>query len=184
MKGIAETMDCLQKEGRLLRGEHNILGEALLVIASAAGVQQQQEALVWLLEPSMKQWTQMDWQSAYLSDPAGLVRLCSGTQFMWSLFHSLTFFEKALKRSGSRKSNLTLQNGSLQCNNSMSSHPLASHLEWMLPPLLRLLRALHSLWSPPVMQMLPVELKAAMSMSDESELVFLGKGTLKCQRAH
>ncbi|KAI3942418.1 hypothetical protein MKW98_013070 [Papaver atlanticum] len=183
MKGIAETMDHLQKEGRLLRGEHNILGEALLVMASAAGIQQQQEALVWLLEPMMKQWTQMEWQSAYLSDSSGLVRLCSSdTQFMWSLFHSVTFFEKALKRSGSRKSSLTLQNGSLQCNNSVSSHPLASHLEWMLPPLLRLLRALHSLWSPPVMQMLPVELKAAMSISDVERASLLGEGNVKVSK--
>ncbi|MCL7029899.1 hypothetical protein MKW94_009024 [Papaver nudicaule] len=182
MKGIAETMDHLQKEGRLLRGEHNILGEALLVIASAAGIQQQQEALVWLLEPLMKQWTQIEWQNAYLSDPAGLVRLCSDTQFMWSLFHSVTFFEKALKRSGSRKSSLNLQNGSLQCNNSMSSHPLASHLEWMLPPLLRVLRAVHSLWSPAVMQMLPVELKAAMSISDVERASLLGEGNTKASK--
>lgn len=37
MQGIADTMAYLQKEGRLLRGEHNLLGEAFLVMASAAG---------------------------------------------------------------------------------------------------------------------------------------------------
>ncbi|KAK1277397.1 Protein HASTY 1 [Acorus gramineus] len=37
MKGIAETMARLQGEGRLLRGEHNLLGEAFLVMASSAG---------------------------------------------------------------------------------------------------------------------------------------------------
>lgn len=30
-------MACLHAEGRLPRGEHNILGEAFLIIASAAG---------------------------------------------------------------------------------------------------------------------------------------------------
>ncbi|OVA15069.1 Exportin-1/Importin-beta-like [Macleaya cordata] len=183
MKRIAETMDYLQKEGRLLRGEHNLLGEALLVIASAAGIQQQQEALTWLLEPLSKQWTQIEWQNAYLSDPTGLIRLCSDAPFMWSLYHSLTFFEKALKRSGIRKSNLNLQNGSTSSNNSMTLHPMASHLSWMLPPLLRLLRALHSLWSPPVMQVLPVELKAAMSISDIERGSLLGEGNTKLSKA-
>lgn len=36
-QGIADTMAYLQGEGRLLRGEHNLLGEAFLVMASAAG---------------------------------------------------------------------------------------------------------------------------------------------------
>ncbi|KAG4949247.1 hypothetical protein JHK86_042486 [Glycine max] len=29
-KGIADTMGCLQREGSLLQGEHNLLGEAFL----------------------------------------------------------------------------------------------------------------------------------------------------------
>lgn len=37
LQGIADTMAQLQNEGRLLRGEHNLLGEAFLIMASAAG---------------------------------------------------------------------------------------------------------------------------------------------------
>jgi hypothetical protein len=37
IKGIADTMAYMQREGCLLRGEHNLLGEAFLVMASAAG---------------------------------------------------------------------------------------------------------------------------------------------------
>lgn len=37
LQGIADTMAYLQKEGRLLRAEHNLLGEAFLVMASASG---------------------------------------------------------------------------------------------------------------------------------------------------
>ncbi|KAM3344520.1 hypothetical protein P3S68_024229 [Capsicum galapagoense] len=48
--GIADIMAVLQTEGGLLRGEHNLLGEAFLIMASAAGVQQQLEVLAWLLE--------------------------------------------------------------------------------------------------------------------------------------
>ena len=98
-------------------------------------IQQQNEVLAWLLEPLSKQWTQLEWQNAYLSDPTGLVRLCSETQFMWSLFHTVTFFEKALKRSGFRKGNLNQQNNSLE--GSIPTHPMVSHLSWMLPPLLK-----------------------------------------------
>ncbi|RYR17918.1 hypothetical protein Ahy_B03g062581 [Arachis hypogaea] len=36
-QGIANTIGCLQREGCLLRGEHNLLGEAFLVMASVAG---------------------------------------------------------------------------------------------------------------------------------------------------
>lgn len=101
-------------------------------------MQQQQEVLVWLLEPLSKQWTQTEWQEAYLSEPAGLVRLCGETSFMWSLFHTVTFFEKALKRSGVRKGNINLQNfQNVPVPNSTALHPMASHISWMLPPLLK-----------------------------------------------
>ncbi|XP_012463642.1 protein HASTY 1 isoform X2 [Gossypium raimondii] len=179
MKGIADMMACLQREGRLLRSEHNLLGEAFLVMASTAGIQQQQEVLAWLLEPLSQQWIQIEWQNNYLSEPLGLVGLCSERAFMWSLFHTVTFFEKALKRSGTRKGNSNLQNSSTAIS---TPHPLASHLPWMLPPLLKLLRGIHSLWSPSVFQMLPGEIKAAMSMSDVEQSSLLGGGNPKLSK--
>ncbi|KAK9293164.1 hypothetical protein L1049_021152 [Liquidambar formosana] len=169
MKGIADTMAYLQREGCLLRGEHNLLGEAFLVMASAAGVQQQQEVLAWLLEPLSKQWTQPEWQNAYLSDPAGLVRLCSETQFMWSIFHTVTFFEKALKRSGIRKGNLNLQNSSTA--NPTPLHPMASHLSVDVASSLK-----------SVTQALPGEIKAAMTMSDVERTSLLGEGNTKLSK--
>ncbi|XVF42101.1 hypothetical protein PTKIN_Ptkin01aG0333100 [Pterospermum kingtungense] len=179
MKGIADTMAYLQREGRLLRGEHNLLGEAFLVMASAAGIQQQQEVLAWLLEPLSQQWIQVEWQNNYLSEPLGLVRLCSETAFMWSLFHTVTFFEKALKRSGTRKGNFNLQNSSTATS---TPHPIASHLSWMLPPLLKLLRGIHSLWLPSIFQILPGEIKAAMSMSDVERSSLIGGGNPKLSK--
>ncbi|XP_076910372.1 protein HASTY 1-like isoform X2 [Bidens hawaiensis] len=175
MKGIADTVSYLQKEGQLLRGEHNLFGETFLIMASAAGPQQQQEVMTWLLEPLSHQWIQLEWQNAYLSDPAGLIKLCGDTKFMWSLFHTVTFFEKALKRSGVRKSGVNNNNS----NASSIPHPLASHLPWMLPPLLKLLRAIHSLWSPPVTQILPGEIKSAMAMSEFERTGLLGESNPK-----
>ncbi|GAV64215.1 Xpo1 domain-containing protein [Cephalotus follicularis] len=180
MKGIADTMAYLQREGSLLRGEHNLLGEAFLVMASAAGIQQQQEVLAWLLQPLSQQWTQPEWQNSYLSEPQGLVRLCSDTLFMWSIFHTVTFFEKALKRSGMKKGNLNSKNSSTA--GSTFLHPMASHLSWMLPPLIKLLRALHSLWSPSIFQTLPGEVKAAMTMSDVERFSLLGEGNPKISK--
>ncbi|KAK4414228.1 protein HASTY 1 [Sesamum alatum] len=177
MKGIASTMTYLQTEGVLLRAEQNLLGEAFLVMASSAGVQQQQEVLVWLLEPLSKQWTQSEWQESYLTDSTSLLRLCADTQFMWSVFHTVTFFEKALKRSGFRKGSLSSENSSK--TNSPAEHPMVSHLSWMLPPLLKLLRAIHALWSPSVTQALPGEMRAAMSMSDVEKAGLLGEGKTK-----
>ncbi|KAK3005844.1 hypothetical protein RJ639_015777, partial [Escallonia herrerae] len=180
MKGIADTMSYLQKEGCLLRGEHNLLGEAFLIMASMAGFQQQQDVLAWLLEPLSQQWTQLEWQNAYLSDLSGLVRLCAEPVFMWSLFHTVTFFEKALKRSGNRKGHVNIQNNSTA--SSTPWHPMATHLSWMLPPLLKLLRAVHSLWSPPVTQALPAEIKAAMIMIDAERTSLLGEGNPKLSK--
>lgn len=177
MKGIASTMTYLRNEGVLLRAEQNLLGEAFLVMAASAGDQQQHEVLLWLLEPLSKQWIQAEWQDAYLSNPTGLVQLCAETQYMWSVFHMVTFFEKALKRSGFRKGSLSSENTSK--TNSPAAHPMASHLLWLLPPLLKLLRSIHSLWSPSVSQALPGEIKAAMIMSDVERISLLGEGKNK-----
>ncbi|RYR64882.1 hypothetical protein Ahy_A03g010909 isoform A [Arachis hypogaea] len=111
-QGIANTIGCLQREGCLLRGEHNLLGEAFLVMASVAGIQQQQEVLAWLLEPLSQEWTHSEWQDKYLSEPYGLVYLFSEAQVMWSSFHSVTFFDKALNRSGIKKANWNPENSS------------------------------------------------------------------------
>ncbi|XP_024952005.2 protein HASTY 1 isoform X1 [Citrus sinensis] len=181
MKDIADTMAYLQREGRLLRGEHNLLVLLIPVKFSTwCRIQQQQEVLAWLLEPLSQQWMQLEWQNNYLSEPLGLVRLCSDTSFMWSLFHTVTFFERALKRSGIRKANLNLQSSSAE--NTAVIHPMASHLSWMLPPLLKLLRAIHSIWSPSISQLLPGEIKAAMTMSDAEQFSLLGEGNPKFSR--
>ncbi|KAK7284295.1 hypothetical protein RJT34_19040 [Clitoria ternatea] len=180
MKGIADTMACLQREGRLLQGEHNLLGEAFLVMASSAGIQQQQEVLTWLLEPLSVQWTQMEWQDKYLSGPHGLVQLCSESSVMWSIFHTVTFFERALKRSGLKKANWNSENSSAP--NSAPLNPMASHISWMLTPLLKLLRVIHSLWSPSVSQSLPGEVRAAMIMNDVERFSLLGEGNSKLQK--
>lgn len=94
--------------------------------------------MTWLLEPLSHQWTQLEWQNTYLSDPAGVIKLCGETQFMWSLYHTVTFFEKALKRSGLGKINTNSTNSTASSN----PHPLASHLPWMLPPLLKVISLL------------------------------------------
>ncbi|XP_058738613.1 protein HASTY 1-like [Vicia villosa] len=180
MKGIADTIACLQREGRLLQGEHNLIGEAFLVMASSAGIQQQQEVLKWLLEPLSQKWTQQEWQDRYLSSPHGLVQLCSEAPVMWSIFHTVTFFERALKRSGMKKAQGNLENSST--SDSTPLNPMASHVSWMLNPLLKLLRGLHSLWSPSISQTLPVEIKSAMAMSDVERFSLLGEENPKLQK--
>ncbi|KAL6884683.1 hypothetical protein ACP4OV_010619 [Aristida adscensionis] len=174
MKSIADTMAYLQGEGRLLRGEHNHLCEAFLVMASSAGIQQQQEVLAWLLEPLNKMWIQVEWQTTYLSDPSGLTNLFADSQFMWSIYHTVTFFEKALKRSGAKKPTATPQ---APTTTSVPGylHPMSSHLPWILPPLLRLLQCIHLLWAEPFAQSLTGEIKAAKSMTIAEQASLLGE---------
>ncbi|XP_062210590.1 protein HASTY 1-like [Phragmites australis] len=174
MKNIADTMSYLQGEGRLLRGEHNHLCEAFLVMTSSAGIQQQQEVLAWLLEPLNKMWTQVEWQTAYLSDPSGLTSMFADSQFMWSIYHTVTFFEKALKRSGTKKSAATPQAPTTTAATGYL-HPMSSHLPWILPPLLRLLRCIHALWAEPFAQSQTGEIKAAKSMTVGEQASLLGE---------
>ncbi|KAF2950142.1 protein HASTY 1 isoform X2 [Oryza sativa Japonica Group] len=174
MKNIADTMAYLQGEGRLLRAEHNHLCEAFLVMASSAGIQQQQEVLAWLLEPINKMWTQVEWQNAYLSDPSGLTHMFADSQFMWSIYHNITLFEKALKRGGSKKSASAPQALATTVVTA-NLHPMCSHLPWILPPLLRLLRCIHMLWAEPFSQSLAGEVKAAKSMTVAEQTSLLGE---------
>ncbi|KAG2244157.1 hypothetical protein Bca52824_094015 [Brassica carinata] len=177
MKSIADTMAYMQKRERYSVESTTFWVKHFLLWLLRLGnmkAQQQQEVLAWLLEPLSQQWIQSEWQNCYLSDPMGLVRLCSNTPFMWSLFHTVTFFEKALKRSGHRKSNLNTTSVT-----SQDLHPMAHHLSWMLPPLLKLLRVIHSLWSPSVYQTLPPDMKAAMTMADVERYSLLGEAIPK-----
>jgi exportin-5 len=47
---------------------------------------------------------------------------------------------------------------------------------------LQLLRAVHSLWSPSISQILPGEIKAAMSMTDAEQFSLLGEGNPKISK--
>lgn len=77
----------------------------------------------------------MEWQDKYLSGPHGLVQLCSDVPVMWSIFHTVTFFERALKRSGLKKANWNSENSSTP--NSIPLNPMASRISWMVTPLLK-----------------------------------------------
>lgn len=47
---------------------------------------------------------------------------------------------------------------------------------------LQLLRAIHSLWSPSIVQVLPMEIKAAMTISDTERTSLLGEGLPKSSK--
>lgn len=100
-------------------------------------IQQQQEVLAWLLEPINKMWTQVEWQNAYLSDPSGLTHMFADSQFMWSIYHNITLFEKALKRVGPKSAAAPQALATTVVTGNL--HPMCSHLPWILPPLLRVI---------------------------------------------
>ncbi|KAL6615319.1 hypothetical protein ACP70R_037589 [Stipagrostis hirtigluma subsp. patula] len=174
MKNIADTMAYLQGEGRLLRGEHNHLCEAFLVMASSAGVQQQQEVLAWLLEPHNKMWTQMEWQTAFLSDPSGLTNMFADSQFMWSIYHTVTFFEKTLKEEWNQKA----YSNSTGTNYNISSWLSASNVFTSTmdsATSLKLLRCIHALRAEPFAQSQTGEIKAAKSITVAEQASLLGE---------
>ncbi|RDY07831.1 Protein HASTY 1, partial [Mucuna pruriens] len=101
MKGIAGTMVCLQREGRSLQGEHNLLGEAFLVMASFVGIQQQPKKKTKPLSPTVD----IIGVAGLIFGPHGLVQLCSAAPVMWSIFHKWHPLRGHLKRRGSKKAN-------------------------------------------------------------------------------
>ncbi|CAH8386137.1 unnamed protein product [Eruca vesicaria subsp. sativa] len=161
LKGVADKVARLQREGAFLPGEHKSLVEGFSTMTSASGVQtQQQDSFELLLEPVRQQWTQPEWQNEYLSTPSGFIQLCSNAPLIRSIVNTVAVFENALKGCNFKKRKL---------NTFETTHPLACHLSWMLPPLLKLFRVINSLSSPEVYQTLPTNLKEAMKIT-EAEL--------------
>ncbi|BBN01643.1 exportin-5 [Marchantia polymorpha subsp. ruderalis] len=174
---IATTMEELQQQGRLPRGEVNLLGEGLLIVGSAGGNVQHGQVLDWLLGPFRMRWQQPEWQQRFLSSPSGIVDLLScrdkifvgpaandGKSYneeIWFVYHTVTFFERALRRCAEPKK-------------SKSPSLMVSHLQWMLPPLLKLLRCIHALWSEAIMPTLPAEVRGALAMGVPEQLSLLG----------
>ncbi len=127
--------------------------------------EQQSLVLEWLLGPLRQQWLQPEWQEHFLSSPGGLVQLLTqkpGVPVdqntkepesehngqMWSVYHTITFFERALRRCTappSGKTSLTTQPVSSDTSNvdmdgsvtATAGHPMVAHLAWILPPLLK-----------------------------------------------
>jgi exportin-5 len=157
-------MIVLQQQGLLLQSETNLIGESLLVLGSAAGGEQQSLVLEWLLGPLRQQWLQPEWQEHFLSSPGGLVQLLTqkpGVPVdqntrepesehngqMWSVYHTITFFERALRRCTPPPSGKTLTTQPVSSDTlnvdmdgsitATAGHPMVAHLAWILPPLLK-----------------------------------------------
>ncbi|KAI5006841.1 hypothetical protein ZWY2020_041221 [Hordeum vulgare] len=147
MKNIADTMAYLQ-------------GEAAYVLSMITYVKR---FLLWPpplgFNSNRKSWPDM----------------FADTQFMWSIYHTVTFFEKALKRSGTKRSTTAPQAATTTTTATGYLHPMSSHLSWILPPLLRLLRCIHALWAEPFAQSLTGEIKAAKSMTISEQASLLGE---------
>ncbi|CAA7041201.1 unnamed protein product [Microthlaspi erraticum] len=155
LKGLADRMTRLQREGTLLPGEHSSLVEAFFAMTSASGAQGQQDSSTLLIEQVRQQWTEAEWQKEYISSPSGFVRLCSNPPLMRFVVNTVMVFENALKGYRFKKRKLN--------RISEMNHPLACHLSWILPPL-KVFRVINSLSSPAVYQTLPPNLKAAMKI--------------------
>lgn len=91
--------------------------------------QGQQDSSALLIEQVRQQWTQPEWQNEYLSSSSGFVRLCSNPTLMRFIVNTVVVFENALKGYRFKKRKLN--------RISEMNHPLACHLSWILPPLLK-----------------------------------------------
>lgn len=101
-----------------------------------------------------QQWIQPAWQDQYLANPASLVRLFTENSSnddahaeMWSIYHTVNFFERALRRCAN-PSGKTYSGSSATVHNvdmdgavtPASSHAMIQHLTWMVSPLLKVMK--------------------------------------------
>ncbi|XP_040942118.1 protein HASTY 1 isoform X3 [Gossypium hirsutum] len=92
---------------------------------------------------------------------------------LFELLNSLPFIVKDPSTRGARHARLQI------CTSFIR---IAKAADKSILPHMKLLRGIHSLWSPSVFQMLPGEIKAAMSMSDVEQSSLLGGGNPKLSK--
>jgi exportin-5 len=116
--------------------------------------EQQVQVLEWLFGPMQQQWILPSWQEKYLASPASLVRLltqdvsiANAHEEMWSMYHTVTFFERALRRCTNPSGKAPSGPSSTADNVDMdaaampaSNHAMIPHLAWMFSPLLKVRR--------------------------------------------
>eukprot|EP00898_Chlorokybus_atmophyticus_P001839 jgi/Chlat1/2656/Chrsp178S00157 len=163
---FADGISTLQQQGILQDGDHIMLQEALLVIASKAGDTAQSQVFNQILEPLRLRWTDPHWQSSLTSAQSFVAFLAPAQlnceQRAW-LFSAMAMLEKLLKRAEPAAAKQS------------ASHPLSQHLQWILPPLLQLIKCLHELWSPPVQQqVLPAGYQEALDIGPFEKSMLAG----------
>lgn len=113
--------------------------------------EQQVQVLEWLFGPMKQQWMLPAWQEKYLASPGSLVQLLTqdvniadSHEEMWSMYHTVTFFERALRRctnpSGKASSGAPAPADNVDMDAAAapsSSHAMIPHLAWMMSPLLK-----------------------------------------------
>lgn len=190
MEVIWRTVCELQEQGLLQQGEHNLIAEAFLVAASAAGRECQAQVLEWFLKPLQDRWGQNNWQNQYLLSPGNLVELLNRetkdglqNEEMWSIFHSLTFFERVLKRCASQDPDW-YHRGPIAMGTISLSHPMMSHLIWIIPHLLQLIRCIHAFWSPSFKPLVPSTVQGALMLSTAEQAYLIGEAGPKVSKSN
>jgi exportin-5 len=134
------------------------------------------QVLGYILAPLASQWSDPSWRQSIgtpLSFAATFLPLeqmqeaqTHGTTFSlgarakrWSLYHQATLLERAYRRTltgpNIQQQDRQHQQSSSGCGTDASpcsSHALSIHLSWSLPVVAQLLRCLHGLWEPSVLQ--------------------------------
>ncbi|KAI5071083.1 hypothetical protein GOP47_0013334 [Adiantum capillus-veneris] len=182
---IWKTISALQEQGLLQQGEHNLIAEAFLVAGSAAGKECEARAFDCFLSPIQSRWKINHFQERFLSAPGNLLALLtkqttnSQNDEMWSIFHSIVFTERVVKRCASQYPDVWRGGTAIE-----PFHPIINHMKWIVMPLLQLLRCIHALWSPKIKHSLPTIVQGALRMSSAEQASVIGEAGTKSAKAN
>ena len=181
IEGIAVRVNELWNAAQIRPGERNTITEALLAASMSGPVELQFSLAEWALSPVRTAWSDPEFQSriatpqAFLSyyvpvsvvskeeSPGGVSIGCQAGR--WALYHQVHMIERAVRRMMK-----TGQNAA-----SAAQHPLAGHMAWAIPTLLKLVMCLNAVHTPAGRDALGAA-AGAVEISPQERALYLKRG--------
>ncbi|KAL5203892.1 hypothetical protein ABZP36_008763 [Zizania latifolia] len=143
-----QKLDMGKGMGCYLVEEHNILSEAFTFVAACAWINKDTGLLSSILIRMSKIWRQSEWET-------NLLDFFCDAQFRTSIYNVVAFFDDELKMCMTKKTKGIRKKGKLNYSTLTTFVPL------VLPPIMKLLQHVHSLWTDEVASNVSEELEGA-----------------------
>ncbi len=190
LQPLAEQIQAIWLQGIMRYSERNSLYEALIVVVSSTGPNEQASLVSWLLAPMQQEWASAAWQQdlasvgqfltmatgGQVNNVEGNITVGGGDKRM-ALFHEVQLLERVLRRLCFIKklSHNQVHIPGRSATGPDTPHPFAPHLDWAIPGVMSIVRCLHLTWAPDLQSALG-DLQAALQISPAEKAFNLGQG--------